>query len=381
MLTHHGLKDYKEAASEAAKTAKIKMEEIIHRGSFSASKVIEQVNKTFIKDRLSNSNDIIFKPEGADSMNIYLRAIDEKYELHSNGLLQSVQRSGLPNANRIIELMHSHGEVGNRLLATNLTTLFGKSEKTNLVRTVDNRVLGVLSDRYRRIDSRPLLEKFVEACQLIGARPIEGFVEDTRVCLRAVLPVVFEPVDYEVMIFGFEWKTSDFGHGANQMNLWTKRLWCTNHAILDEVLRQIHLGKRIDTSINFSQTTVNLDIAASASKLYDTVINILSPQRIQIYLEGIKMASERKMTSNEITNFLAAKFSKADRDNIIEQFNTADIEAMPSGMNAWRLSNAISWCANEQHDLDKKFYYQEVAGSLIPRDELIKPVILEPIDM
>jgi adenylate kinase family enzyme len=380
MLTHHSTKDYKEAASEAAKKARIKMEELIHNGGKSAEAVIESVQNMIIKDRISDSNKIQFIPVGADSIDVYLKGLKEIYNLHPFALTQSLLRSGIPNVTKFQALMFQHGEVGNKLLAHNLNILFKESDKTNLIRVVEDEVRGVLSDRFRRMDARPLLEKFVEGCQVIGVRPIEGFVEDTRVVLRAVLPVVFEPIDNEVMIFGYEWRTSDFGHGAHCMNMWMKRLWCTNHAILDELLRQIHLGKRLDQTINLSETTVNLNTQATASQLYDTVVHMLSPHRVKLYLDGIRELDKEKVTSHSVNTFLEKKFAKLERERIIEQFNTADIEMMPKGSTKWRLSNAISWVANEIDNMDRKLYYQETAGNMIPRYEKIEPVTISPIE-
>lgn len=379
MLTHHDHRDYATAASEAARVARVKLEEIIHKGSQSALNVIEAVDNTIIKDRLSRSQLIEFQPVGADSIDIYLAGLEEQYNLHNHALMQGVLRSGIPNATKFIDLMRFHKEVGNELLAHNLTTLFKQSDKVNLVRTVGNQVRGLLSDRFKRMDARPLLESFVKGCEHIGARPIEGFVEDTRVIMRAVLPLIFEPVDNEVMIFGYEWRTSDFGHGAHSMNLWTKRLWCTNHAILDEVLRQIHLGKRLDESINLSQLTVDLNTEATASALFDTVIEMLSPRRVELYMDGIREANETEMSPTQIKNFLKMKFNKAEVESIINQFNSPDIENMPKGQTKWRLSNAISWVANELDTVDEKLRYQQIAGDMIPRYEKIEKVEIQSI--
>lgn len=379
MLYHHDLRDYNEAASEAAKQARVKMEEIIHAGTKSAFDVIEAVDKLVIKDRLSPSDKLEFRPVGADSVDIYLSGLNESYKLHPHALMQSVLRSGIPNATKFIQLMKDHGEVGTELLAHNLTTLFAESNKINLIRTVEDQARGVLSDRFKRMDSRPLLESFVRGCEVIGARPIEGFVEDTRVIMRAVLPLVFEPIDNEVMIFGYEWRTSDFGHGAHTMNLWTKRLWCTNHAILDEILKQIHLGKRLDESINLSQLTVDLNTETTASTVYDTVVQMLSPRRVELYLDGIREMAETEMSATEIKNFLKLKFDKAQVQEIINQFNSADTVNMPPGQNKWRLSNAISWVANEVEDIDTKLYYQQIAGNMVPRYEKVDAVNVESI--
>lgn len=374
MLVHHSLSDYSTAASAAAKSARVKMEELIHKGSGSAMNVIEYVDQLVIKDRLSFSNKIEFAPKNGETINIKLTGLKEEYDLHPHALMQSTLRAGIPNATKFIELMKSHKEVGIDLLAHNLTTLFKQSDKTNLIRTVKDEVRGVLSDRFKRMDARPLLESFVRGCEAIGARPIEGFVEDTRVILRAVLPIVFEPVDNEVMLFGYEWRTSDFGHGAHCMNMWTKRLWCTNHAILDECLKQIHLGKRLDDSINFSQVTVDLNTEATASALYDTVVSLLNPARVDLYLDAIREMNETEMSPTQVKNFLKLKFDKAQTQAIIDQFNSADIEMMPAGQTKWRLANAISWVANEIDNVENKLYHQQVSGDLFPRYEKVQKV-------
>jgi len=162
------------------------------------------------------------------------------------------------------------------------------------------------------------------------------------------------------------------------MNMWMKRLWCTNHAILDELMRQIHLGARMDQTINLSQITTNLHTEATASQLYDTVINMLSPDRVNLYLEGIKALDQEKLSPTQIKTFLEKKFAKQEREKIIEQFNSADIEMMPVGQTKWRLSNAISWVANEIDNMDRKLYYQQIAGDMVDRPK-IEPVEIKAI--
>lgn len=387
MLVHHSNIDYNIAASEAAAKARIIMEELIHRGATNAAHTITEALNMKILDRVQYCEDMTFSainPRPDDkpriySMGVHLANPFEGYRVHDHALIQAIQRSGLPNANKTLQLMRSHGDVGNDLLEYNLNTLYKQSDKLNLIRTVDGEARGILSNRYRRMDSSRIIEKFTEACQEVGALPMDGRMEDTRVTLDAVLPHVFEPVDYEVMIFGFRFQTSDFGNGALNMNLWTKRLWCTNHATLDEILRQIHLGRRLDETINFSERTMNLDTELTASKLYDTVKHVLSPQRINIYLDGIKEAHETKMSATQIGAYLEKRFQKLERDEIIAKFNSADVEMLPAGQTRWRLSNAISWCANAVTDMDTKMKYEEAAGDLIPRKAKFAKTIIEPV--
>jgi len=69
---------------------------------------------------------------------------------------------------------------GRELLAYNLQTVFNRSlqNKRYLLRSLQQEVRGFLSDSYRRIDSRPVVEALAMAVQENGALPYEGYVTD-----------------------------------------------------------------------------------------------------------------------------------------------------------------------------------------------------------
>jgi hypothetical protein len=59
---------------------------------------------------------------------------------------------------------------------------------------VNNEVRGFLSDQYRRLDPRPIIEAFVTGVMKLGALPFKGYVSDTKVCIQAIVPDVFEAI-------------------------------------------------------------------------------------------------------------------------------------------------------------------------------------------
>jgi len=65
-----------------------------------------------------------------------------------------------------------------------------------------------LSDSYRRIDSRPVVEAFATAGQEKGALPYEGYVTDTKIVIQAIMPEVYEPVPGEVVACGLSLENS-----------------------------------------------------------------------------------------------------------------------------------------------------------------------------
>lgn len=380
-MFHHDSRDYNVAASEAAAKARVKMEEIIHDGQEGAVKVIEQVSKTLINDTLAPANEMIFTAikEGRVDLQIRGKNVEKDLSLHRNALVQALQTSNIPNPSKYIGLMDSNGEVGSDIMAYTLTNLFKNTkDKVHLVRSVNGQARGILSNRFKRYDSRPLLESFVSACQSIGAIPIQGYAEDTRTVLRAVLPMVFEPVPNEVMLFGIEWYNSDFGNGAHTLRLWNMRCWCTNLAMLTDILRQIHLGKRLDDSINYSNQTYELETKATASILNDTVLHCLGPDRVNAYCDQVKQAFETSIGHEDVTKILKKTLTKSEVEEVTQIYTSADIEMLPPGQNMLRLSNALSWAANLNEDTDKKFAYQKLAGSVLPEANIdVAPVVID----
>jgi hypothetical protein len=109
------------------------------------------------------------------------------------------------------------------------------------VRTLNNEVRGFLSDSYRRLDSRPIIEAFVTGVQRLGALPYKGIVTDTKVAIQAILPDVFETViPGEVLAFVLSLENSDFGNGALSLRVGALRIWCDN-------LSDLHRGHAPDS--------------------------------------------------------------------------------------------------------------------------------------
>ena len=120
-----------------------------------------------------------------------------------------------------------------RLRAHNLTTIFSNrfAKTCYLLRSVSGEVRGFLSDRYRRLNSRPIIEAFATAVQQKGALPYNSYVTDTKVALQAIMPEVYEPIPGEMVAYGLSLENSDFGNEALSIRVYLLRIWCSNLAI------------------------------------------------------------------------------------------------------------------------------------------------------
>jgi hypothetical protein len=110
-------------------------------------------------------------------------------EIHPHALDQTAERSGL-NRRFLHELIGQGATWAHQLVAHNLNELLIHQTPATryLVRDVGGRVRGVLSDAYRRIDSRPTVDAITTAAQEARAIIVDGIYTETRVSLKVVRP-------------------------------------------------------------------------------------------------------------------------------------------------------------------------------------------------
>lgn len=248
----------------------------IDSGIQTVGSLLDRIHREIPRDRLVNTRNMTFAPSTSAGFDI--RVGDEANSLHNFAFGQVAERVGFPMdyARRLGE----RGEDGRELAAFNLNRLYQiDPAKKMLVRSVDDQVRGVVSDRFRRLDSRPIIDSFIGAVDVVGARPFEGLGGDTKFSIRAVLPKVYEAFSGEVVAFGVSLANSDFGNGALSVRAFMWRVWCSNLATLEESMREVHLGSRLVDGIEFRQSTINAESKASALAVADIVRGSLSAQR------------------------------------------------------------------------------------------------------
>lgn len=365
MLYHHDARDYEAAASEAAAYARSKLEALIERGRAGAGEVIEQVATQRPRDRIAPAPELGFEPI-ADGLAIRVAGgAPERVHRHARG--QMAYRAGVPV--RYLDRLVGEGEWGRELAAHTLGTIFGNADADSrfLLRDVGGEVRGFLSDRYRRLDSRPIVDAFARTCQEAGMVPVEGYALDTKIAIKALVPQIFEPAPNEVTAFGVILENSDFGNGALSLRTFMLRLWCTNYGIMNEDLRQVHLGKRLDDSVEWSDKTYRLDTEASASAVADLVGELGSGKRIAQICGAIAAAAAQEVDPGRISARLGKRLGKDELRQVKETFELSDdaVEVVPPGKTLWRLSNAVSWVAGQAKDRERSLELQKIAGELV----------------
>lgn len=366
------------ALNEFAKVAHERLTQMVEHGRTRAASVVERVMREVPTDYVRPAPTLRFdarRPAGAKDDAPRTELVMETIAaagsdarmgltLHRNALGQLASIAEVPMA--YVSTLQSKGEWGSQLLASVLDETMRHHSSRHLIRAVDGQARGILSDKYRRLDSRPILEAFVAACQSCGAEPFDGHALDTKMSIKAVVPRVYMPVPNELMVFGVDFENSDYGNGALSLQVYMERLVCKNGMIRPANLRKIHIGGRLSDDVAFSQRTHDLDSQATASAIRDVVRNYLSPEAIERQLATVKAAHDKGIDPKAAIEGLKAKLTKGEVAAVKEAFTSADIVNMPAGQSAWRLSNAISWVANKTEDEERRIELQKVAGTLLP---------------
>lgn len=363
MLIHHDSRPYEVAASEARNKALNIIEGKIEQGKQNALKVIEHVQTNQPVDYIAKLPVLDFRP---DDNGVYIQMPEAPMmQLHRNALGQAAQKADIPMA--YIDTLASEKQFD--LIATNFNRRFEDRKGRALLRTLGSQVRGFLSDKYRRIDSRPIVDAFIAQLHKLGALPYEGYVTDTKISIQAIDTHIYEPIPNEIMAFVYNLSTSDYGNGALEFNTSVLRIWCTNLAMGQEMLRQVHLGKRLDEKLVYSQQTYELDSQTVVSALGDTIQYALSDGNKTAYLDGIVEAHNQKIDPYKVKDLLQKRLGKETTAQVIEAFNSPDVEMLPAGNSNWRMSNAISWIAGKEADAERKLDIMKVAGEWLKIDQ------------
>ena len=349
-----------------------KLQALVNTGRQGATSVIEHVMANQPTDRIVKGGVIEFEPNPKANGIIAKLPIFNGENLtetiHRNALNQMAQAVDMP-MKFLDTLANEKADWGKELLAHNMNKIFHERfpKQRYLTRSTHGQVRGFLSDQYRRLDSRPIVEAFASAVQEKGAMPYNGVVTDTKIAIQAIMPEIYEPIPGEVVAYGLSLENSDFGNGALSLRAYLLRIWCTNLAITEETMRQIHLGKRLDDNMIYSQRTYELDSKTTVSALRDVVRLQLDAKSLTNRMDAVKNANGKEVTVESARERLKKVLNKGEAEAAFNAYASPDVYNLPAGNTNWRLSNAISWIANQTEDSERKLDLMRAAGDIISK--------------
>jgi hypothetical protein len=354
-------------APEVASLARAKLEKLVSDGAARTGPIIERIMSEVPNDSIVRADKLGFRvnAEAAVRMGV-VGSGSAGWSLHRNALGQLADRAGVPL--RYLDALLENGDENGwkRELAQKiLTDHYAHDGSRYLVRDIGGEARAVLSDRFRRLDSRPLLDAFVSAAGKLGAVPFEGMGSDVRCYVRAIVPTVYEPVPGEAMVFGLDWSNSDFGRGTYQISAFVLRLICLNGMTGANHTRQVHLGGRLSDTIEFSAETYRRDTRTMLSATRDVIAGALGPKAIETQLSAVRQAHASETNWSAAFRKVSKALTKAEAESVKDAFEGPDVINLPAGKTEWRFSNALSWVANRADDADRKAELQALAGDVI----------------
>jgi len=363
MLMHHDAREYETAAREAADWALPKFNAIINEGKRNLTETVTKIATTHPKDAVVGAAALDF---GADEkgLGVKIPTIDEPLRFHRHALIQAADRVGMPSSTKTIDWMRSVPE-GDETIAKLFNDHFHREESKYLVRMVDGQIRGFLSDRYRRLNSGPIVEKLMLAVAKFGAMPIKAKYMDTKYFLKFIHPVLHEPLPHEYMLFGLNFRTSDYGAGQLEIGGFVHRLRCTNLLLTEDGFNQVHLGSRLSDNMEFSDKTYQLDTETVASAVADIVENVFSPTFVTKKMKIIQKLGETQVDADSIIEGLVKrkKLTLGDAKEVKMLCSSADTENLPAGQTMHRLTQALALFGGQQ-DTDKALEFEKLAGEV-----------------
>jgi len=381
-LMHHSNIPYAVAAEKAAEWARLKYTSQIDSGKMQATSLIQNLMANQPKDNFIWHSDLCFEPiEGLKSIRVSdakaCKAPDAHgcgnelksvMTLHPNALSQACTKSEIPVTYLNSMLENGQGD----LAAQNLNRRFhdveatkrGRPRRYNL-RSVNGEVRGFVSDSFPIWDSNSLVESFIGAVREYGGVVVAAQCSDLRFSLKAVLPVLFEPIPNEVMLLGMSLRNSDFGVSTYDISALVDRLKCTNLMTMQSEFAKRHLGRQYVEGEIFSRETMEKESAALISATRDVVKGYLSPASIETQLERIRTVGTEVIDADKIFAELRkkSKLTKEEEEKAKQLYRSADTEMLPRGDTRWRLSNALALLAQETN-ADRGLELEEVAGEV-----------------
>lgn len=292
---------------------------------------------------------------------------DQKYDLHNNALTQLCYLFGVPGAyaKQLLET-----DWGRQLLQEIFMEHNDHSaRKRMLVRNVGSEIRGVLSDKYRRLDSRAIYNKFITEANSSGAVIVDAHYEKVKQYITVVFPKLFEIQTQNNGIiysaFGARIANSDYGNSALHLNSFHMQVVCENGLIGTSSLSAKHLGKRLSADLQLSERTYRLDTQTMASAVGDITANLLNEDTMRNTVLKIKGASEQIIDMDTAIKKLPKEIHKPEIESIKQVLQNGDEEMGIYGKpTMWKLSQAITAVSNQKGG-NRKQELDEIAGRLL----------------
>lgn len=239
-----------------------------------------------------------------------------------------------------------------------------RSERKNesrLIRTLDGNVRGLLSSRYRILDSHDMLESVFPVLVDKGMQVVSSEVTEKRLFLKALSPKLQSEVKKgDVVQYGLTISTSDVGAGSVRVEPLIFRLACLNGMISSTAIRKYHVGKNqaeSDIQELLSDRTKEMSDAAFWAQVRDIVLASMQPENFEREIDRLRVAANLEIKNFdlprvvELTMKATGLTGEGKKNSILAALASGNEGA---GLTQWGLINSFTRAAQ-----DDAFSYEE----------------------
>lgn len=285
---------------------------------------------------------------------------------------------------------HAHQQLANRLqipkkyydrmltesphlLATNVNHWFANNPEKRMIRTLDNKVRAVLSDRYRPLDNYELCEAALPAITDAGCKIMSAEVTESHLYLKAVTErITTEVAKGDIVQAGIVVSNSEIGCGSIRVEPLLYRLVCMNGMISNDYsMKKYHVGRRSGNGGNEFE---------GASEFFRTETRIADDRAFWLKVQDVIKGSLNQVTFNKIVDSMREKMGyeiTVEPDAIVEvtadRFQLNDTEKkgvlkhlLTAGdLTAYGLANAMTRFSQDIHDYERATDFERFGGEVI----------------
>jgi len=236
-----------------------------------------------------------------------------------------------------------------------------RQPETRLVRTLDGQIRGLMSSRYRILDSHDMLEAIYPTFIEKGLKIESSAVTDKRLFIKAVSPALKSEIKQgDIVQYGITISTSDVGAGSVRVEPLIYRLVCKNGLIMPSAIRKMHIGKNQTESDVYellSDSTKHLTDSAFWAQVRDVVIASLKPENFEAQVDRLRVAAGEEIKNFdlprvvELTMKATGLTGDGKKNSILAALASGNEGA---GLTKWGLINSFTRAAQ-----DDAFNYEE----------------------
>jgi hypothetical protein len=283
-------------------------------------------------------------------------------------LWQMAEKLGVP-VKYVVNL--SKTDWGRQLIAHNFTEMVDNSApQTYLIREIDGHIRGVMSDRYKIMDTMQIFMAFMQGALESGAKLYDGLHTDSKNFMEVVHPEIL-PIETKnngmvPLVLGARVRNSDFGDGALSLKIFTLNTRCLNGMVGEQLLREVHLGGRITNIQHYlSSDTIRKETAAQAAIVGDTMRSVFGGEYRDKEIARIMQASDMIVDYNqEVKALPKLGVYESEVKALSEKLMNNDPNDGIQGKNTmWKIVQGLTAVANDQQPARTR-ELQEIASSL-----------------